>query len=192
MMEKIKLLILTFGFFVFTQQSDSYAQSCPSSFYQITARLASGENVEMSQYKGAVVLVVNTASLCGFTPQYKELEELFEKYQSQKFVVLAFPSNDFQGQEPDSNQKIVEFCREKYGVRFPIFEKLPVTGEQKQLIYRYLTEQSGDEFSGEILWNFEKFLIDRRGIIRSRYGSITNPLSERLTNKLEELLAEDE
>ena len=191
-MKKIKPLILTFVFFVFNFQSNSYAQLCPSSFYQITARLASGESVEMSKYKGSVVLIVNTASLCGFTPQYKELEELFEKYQNQKFVVLAFPSNDFEGQEPDSNQKIVEFCKEKYGVQFPIFEKLPVTGPQKQVVYRYLTEQSGEELSGEILWNFEKFLVDRRGKSRARYGSITNPLSVKLISKIEELLAEDE
>ena len=173
-------------------QPFSYAQLCPASFYQINARLASAENVEMSQYKGSVILIVNSASLCGFTPQYKELEELFEKYRDQKFVVLAFPSNDFQGQEPDSNQKIVEFCREKYGVQFPIFEKLPVTGQQKQGIYRYLTEQTGEEFCGEISWNFEKILIDRHGNVRARYGSITNPLSAKLTRKLEELLAEDE
>lgn len=191
----IKLFrLICFGFVLafYTDLSYSSAQSCPSSFYEISAKLAVGENIEMSKYRGTVVLVVNTASLCGFTPQYQELQRLYEKYQSQKFVILAFPSNDFHEQEPETNEKIVEFCREKYGVQFPIFEKQPVTGQQKQVIYRYLTEQTQDDFKGEILWNFEKFLIDRRGNIRARYGSITNPLSSRLVTKLEELLAEDE
>lgn len=192
MLRKIKLLMLGCLLVIGINKSVCYAQTDTSPFYQITAKMASGESVEMSRYKGAVLLVVNTASLCGFTPQYKELGDLYKKYKDKKFYVLAFPSNDFAGQEPESNEKIVEFCRVNFGVTFQIFEKQHVIGDEIQPIFRFLTEESGVEFSGHVLWNFEKFLIDRKGKVRARYGSITNPLSSRLIEKLEELLAEEQ
>ena len=190
MLKLIQIFIICFSISL-----TSFAEEvshCPDSFYQITTKLASGEPITMSRYQGFVVLVVNTASLCGFTPQYKELEALYEKYKDRKFIVLAFPSNDFGNQEPHSNEKIIEFCRNNYGIEFPIFEKLSVRGEGKQPLYCFLTERSGEDFSGEVLWNFEKFLIDRNGNVRARYGSITNPLSSRLSIKIEELLLENE
>lgn len=164
--------------------------SNPTSLYDLTAKDISGQDIALSAYRGQVLLVANTASKCGFTPQYTGLEELYTKYKGQKFSVLGFPSNDFLSQEPGTNDEVKKFCTSKYGVDFPLFSKAEVTGDKKQPVYKFLTELAGDEFSGEIKWNFEKFLIDRKGNVRARFGSFTSPTSARLVKKLEELLAE--
>lgn len=161
-----------------------------NSFHELSAPDISGQTIPFSSYKGQVLLIVNTASKCGFTSQYEDLQKLYDMHKDKKFSVLGFPSNDFLSQEPGSNDEVKAFCTSKYGVAFPLFSKAEVTGVNKQPVYKFLTEQSGDEFSGEIKWNFEKFLVDRNGKVRARFGSFTSPSSSRLTGKLEELLSE--
>jgi glutathione peroxidase len=161
-----------------------------SKFYQIPATTIEGEKGNLSQYEGKVVLVVNTASKCGFTLQYADLQKLHEQYKDKGLVVAGFPSNDFANQEPGSNKKIQEFCRVKFGVSFPMYERGSVRGSEKQPLFEFLTEESGEEFKGEVEWNFEKFLIDKKGNLRARFGSFSNPQSQSVVAKVEALLAE--
>lgn len=161
-----------------------------NSFYELSAPDISGQTIPLSTYKSHVLLIVNTASKCGFTSQYEDLQKLYEMHKDKKFSVLGFPSNDFLSQETGSNEEVKAFCTSKYGVTFPLFSKAEVTGVNKQPVYKFLTELGGEEFSGEIKWNFEKFLVDRNGKVRARFGSFTSPSSSRLTGKLEELLSE--
>lgn len=158
--------------------------------YSLTVERISGEKESLDVYRGKVLLIVNTASKCGFTPQYADLQKLYERYAPQGFVVLGFPSNDFAGQEPGSNAEIKTFCATEFGVTFPMFAKGSVTGEEKQPLFRLLTEESGRELDGRVMWNFEKFLVGRDGAVRARFGSFTNPLSSRITSRVEELLKE--
>ena len=158
----------------------------PKTFFDLSARSLSGEQVSFDRYRGKVVLVVNTASKCGFTPQYAGLEGLFEKYKDQGFVVLGFPSNDFREQEPGTNAEIQSFSTSKFGVTFPLFDKGPVTGDDKQAVYRYLVDTSG---FGAVMWNFEKFLIGRDGLVVDRWRSITTPEDANIVAKVEEELA---
>ena len=159
-----------------------------ASFYDLSAPSINGELFSFSELKGKVVLIVNTASRCGFTSQYEGLETLYDKYKEQGLVVLGFPSNDFMGQEPGSDEDIKEFCRLKYDVSFPMFSKAPVKGSKKQAVYRYLTEQTNPDFQGEIGWNFIKFLVDRSGKVIGRYSSMTKPSSKALVAKIEEAI----
>lgn len=154
-------------------------------FYSIKVNDISGKEVEFSRYAGNVVLAVNTASRCGFTSQYTELEKVYQKYKERGFVVLAFPSNDFNNQEPGTNKEIIDFCKERFGITFPIFEKSSV---HTSSVFSFLT--ASGEFAGKVNWNFEKFLLDKKGILRARYGSFTTPDSMKITSKIEELLAE--
>jgi glutathione peroxidase len=161
----------------------------PNSIYEIKVNSLEGTPVDLKEYQNKVLLIVNTASKCGFTPQYKDLEALYNKYRGEGLVVLGFPSNDFGSQEPGSNNEIKEFCQLKYGVTFPIFEKGPVSGEGKQEIFKVLTTSSGSGIDGEIAWNFEKFLVGKDGKLVKRFSSSTNPLSSKITAAVEELLA---
>ncbi len=160
----------------------------PDSLHAFSAKSIDGKLVNISDYQGQLLLIVNVASKCGFTPQYKDLETLFRKYKDKGFVILGFPSNDFGGQEPASNQDIKKFCKVNYDVTFPLFEKLPVKGAAKQPVYKYLTEQSGSEFTGEIAWNFVKFLVNGEGKVIGRFGSSTKPLDQKIISKIEEQL----
>lgn len=166
------------------------AEPAPS-LYDMTVHSIEGEDVALSQYRGKVLLIVNTASKCGFTSQYADLQKLHEQYEQRGLVVMGFPSNDFANQEPGSDKQIREFCRSRFGVTFPMFCRGVVSGKDKQPLFKLLTEQSGEEFSGEIGWNFEKFLVDRKGSVRARFGSFTNPESSSLIQKVEELLNEE-
>ena len=161
------------------------ASATPRTFFDLTATDIEGCPTTLEKYRGQVVLVVNTASKCGFTGQYEDLEKIYLKYKDSGFVVLGFPSNDFMSQEPGSNEDIKSFCTGTYGVTFPLFAKAPVTGETKQEVFKYLTEESG--YSG-ILWNFEKFLVDRNGKVVDRWRSITSPSSSSITGEIEKLL----
>jgi glutathione peroxidase len=160
----------------------------PKSLYSFTAQSIEGKAVELNQFKGKVTLVVNTASQCGYTPQYKELEELYEKYRGKGFLVLGFPSNDFGGQEPGSNSEIHTFCQTRYGVTFPLFTKASVTGPSKQAIFRFLTENAPTKLNGEVRWNFTKFLVNKTGQVVARFDSKIKPSDNHLTQKIEELL----
>ncbi|MGE4234387.1 MAG: glutathione peroxidase [Bacteriovoracia bacterium] len=157
-----------------------------STFYDFSLKNISGKPVRTADYSGNVLLVVNTASECGYTPQYEGLEKLHEKYSSKGFLVLGFPSNDFGGQEPGTNEQIASFCITKFGVKFPLFEKGPVKGENKQEFFKYLTEASDKK--GEIKWNFEKFLVDRTGKVVGRFESNVAPDSPELTQAIENAL----
>jgi glutathione peroxidase len=128
-------------------------------------------------FKGKVVLVVNTASKCGFTPQFKELQELYEKYKDQGFIVLGFPSNQFANQDPGSNEEIVEFCQLNYGVTFPMFQKIEVNGSGAHPLFEFLTEETKTLFGKKVKWNFTKFLIDSQGNVKKRYAPTKKPMS---------------
>lgn len=158
-------------------------------FFELSATDISGKKVNFSTYRGKVVLVVNTASECGFTPQLKELEEMYKKYASRGFVVLAFPSNDFK-QEPADNAGVKAFAAKEYGTTFPFFEKAPVKGPEKQEIYKFLTEKKPGVLFKDVAWNFEKFLVNRKGEVIERWSSITKPSSGSVTKSVEKALAE--
>jgi glutathione peroxidase len=147
-----------------------------------------GKEVDLSKYKGKVVLIVNTASQCGLTPQYEALEALHEKFADDGLAILGFPANEFGQQEPGTNEEIAEFCKENYGVKFPMFSKVVVKGEGQCPLYKYLTEDSGPKFSGDITWNFEKFLISRDGEIVARFEPKVSPESDEVLTAVAEQL----
>ena len=156
------------------------------SIFELKATNIDGSEVSISNYKGKVLLVVNTASRCGFTPQYKSLEKLYKKYKQHDFIVLAFPSNDFR-QELSTNEEIKDFC-EAYELSFPIFAKGKVKGFEKQEVFKYLTEDSNGRSIGEIRWNFEKFLVSREGRLVKRFRSSVNPNQDEISKAIESLL----
>jgi glutathione peroxidase-family protein len=142
------------------------------SIYEFSTRKPNGDAVDLSVYKNKVLLFVNTASECGFTPQYTDLQRLYETYGEKGLVVLGFPCNQFGGQEPATSTEVEAFCSLNFGVTFPLFEKVEVKGPGADPIFQYLTEQTG----GEIEWNFAKFLVDREGQVVKQYDSAVNPL----------------
>ena len=156
------------------------------SIFELKATNIDGSEASLSNYKGKVLLVVNTASRCGFTPQYKSLEKLYKKYKEHDFIVLAFPSNDFR-QELSSNKEIKDFC-EVYELSFPIFAKGKVKGFEKQEVFKYLTEGSNGISMGEIRWNFEKFLVSREGKLVKRFRSSVDPSQDEISIAIESLL----
>jgi len=148
------------------------------SFYDFNATDITGDIKSMSEYKGKVVLVVNVASKCGFTPQYEGLQKLYETYKKDGLEILAFPCNQFNEQESGTNKEIQKFCNVNYGVTFPLFEKIDVNGENTHPLYKFLKEEAtGFMWTKSIKWNFTKFLIDRDGNVITRYGSATKPKS---------------
>ena len=146
-----------------------------------------GHPVDLKTFKGKVQLIVNTASMCGNTPQYAGLQEMYERYRDQVFEVLAFPANDFGQQEPGTNEEIKGFCYTKYSVSFPLFSKISVTGSSQHPLYQYLTEQSS--FPGRVTWNFQKYLVDRSGHVIGKYDPGMNPLSKTIITDVETALA---
>ena len=143
--------------------------------YDFTVLNTKKEPVSMAEYKGKVLLVVNTATGCGFTPQYEGLESIYKKYKDQGFVVLDFPCNQFANQAPGTEDEIVSFCQMKYNVSFPQFAKIKVNGDEANALYKWLKEQKGGFFSKAIKWNFTKFLVDREGKVIERYAPTTKP-----------------
>ena len=152
--------------------------------HQFKVQNIKNKTVDMASYRGKVLLIVNTASYCGFTSQYKSLQKIFEQFKDQDFLVLGFPSNDFGRQEPGSNKEIKDFCELNYKVSFPLFSKVTVSGNQKAPLFKYLTEDSGQEFKRSIDWNFEKFLIGRDGQLVARFKSSTDPQSEEMLSAI--------
>lgn len=155
-----------------------------NSLYSFKMDDITGKSVELSQYRGKVVLVVNVASKCGFTRQYAGLEELYSKYKDQGLVVLGFPANNFGGQEPGTDEQIKQFCSQNYGVTFPMFSKISVKGDDMHPLYGYLTATTGQQ----VKWNFNKFLVGKDGNVISKFESSVEPMSDELTGKIEELL----
>ncbi len=171
--------------FSFLFSGGARSQSAQS-VYDFKANLISGKEKSLSDYKGKILLIVNTASGCGFTPQYAALQSLYEKYQLQGLEILAFPSNDFGKQEPGTNQEIAQFCNLRFKVKFPLFEKIDVKGKSIHPLYQYLTSESPKK--GSIKWNFSKFLVDRNGNVIDRFAPTTDPLSDKIQKAIQSLL----
>ena len=155
-------------------------------FYDFSAKKMNGQEVKMEAFKGKVVLVVNTASKCGLTPQFTELEQLNKKYKEEGLEILGFPCNQFAHQDKGSNEEIQEFCSLNYGVTFTMFEKIDVNGENTHPIYKYLKSNAKGIFGNEIKWNFTKFLIDSEGNVVDRFAPTTNP--KKIRKDIEKLL----
>jgi len=167
-------------------QSAHAAPSCSPLLSHTFLRLQDEAPQNLCQYQGKVILVVNTASFCGFTSQYEGLEKIYAKYKDQGFVVLGFPSNDFGQQEPGSNKEIADFCKNTYDVKFPMFAKSSVTGANVNPLFKMLIAKTGTTPK----WNFYKYLIDRNGSVVESYGSMTKPTSSSITSEIEKLLGE--
>lgn len=145
-----------------------------------------GKPVKLSKYKGHPLLIVNTASLCGFTPQYTDLQELYDKYRDKGLRIAAFPANEFGAQEPGSNAEVKSFCLTKYALSFDLYSKIVVKGAGIHPLYKYLTTESG--FNGDIPWNFSKFLVDKDGKVAARFGPEDSPTGKAIVSKVESLL----
>jgi glutathione peroxidase len=155
-----------------------------------TVKTIDGKETNLADHKGKVVLFVNVASRCGLTPQYKGLEALYEKYKEDGLVVIGFPANNFNGQEPGTNDEIKQFCTSKYNVTFPMMSKISVKGDDKHPLYEFLTEgKAGEDFAGEVEWNFAKFLVDRNGNVMARFSSKTKPEEPQVSQAVEKALA---
>ena len=160
-----------------------------SSVYDFMLPSIDGQNAPLSQFKGKVLLLVNVASKCGYTPQYEGLEALYEKYKDQGLVVIGFPANNFGAQEPGTNEEIKAFCTRNYKVSFPMYAKVSVKGEDKTPLYHYLTEEANPATNGEIGWNFTKFLVDRNGSVVARFESKVKPDDAALVAAVEKALS---
>jgi len=173
-----------------TKQGQQGAQMTTqtSSIFDFTLHDIDGKPVSLSQFRGKTLLLVNTASFCGNTPQYSDLQTMYERYRSKGFEILAFPANNFGQQEPGTNEEIKGFCLTKYSLTFPLFSKISVKGSDKHPLYRYLTEES--PFPGEVEWNFQKYLVDPNGTVIARYHHRTKPMSEEIVRDLERTLAQ--
>ena len=154
--------------------------------YDFSARTLDGCDISLKQFQGQVLLIVNTASACGFTPQYKGLEALHQQYAARGFSVLGFPCNQFGGQEPGSSRDIEAFCASNYAVTFPMFEKIDVNGGAAHPLYKFLKNEKSGLLGSSIKWNFTKFLVDKQGKVVARHGSTTRP--ESLTSEIEAFL----
>jgi glutathione peroxidase len=162
----------------------AFVESKKSSVHEFTVKSIEGKEVSLSKYKGKKMLIVNTASKCGYTPQYKELEELSKKY-ADKLVVLGFPANNFGGQEPGSNDDIKGFCEKNYGVSFPMFSKVSVKGKEIDPLFAFLSNKEQNGTVGDApSWNFCKYLVDENGKVLKFFGSSTKPLSSEITELL--------
>jgi len=147
-----------------------------------------GKEVSLDKYKGKVILVVNVASKCGYTPQYEGLQKLYERYKDNGLVILGFPANNFNGQEPGSDEEIKQFCTLNYGVEFPMFSKVSVKGEDQAELFSFLTQAQNPDFTGDIKWNFEKFLINKEGDLIRRFRSNVEPESDEIVSAVTETL----
>ncbi len=176
----MKTLIISVCMMFFLQ---TFAQN---TFHDLKAETIAGEEISMSDFKGKKILVVNVASKCGLTGQYEDLQALYEKYSEQNFVIIGFPANNFLKQEPGTNEEIIEFCQVNYGVTFPMMAKISVKGDDIHPVYQWLTEKEHNGvWSGDISWNFQKFLIDENGLFVKTLGPRTSPLDEEITKWIE-------
>ncbi len=158
--------------------------------HQFSVKTIKGEDVSLEQYKGSVLLIVNTASKCGYTPQYEDLQKLYETYKDQGLIILGFPANNFNQQEPGTNEEILEFCQVNYGISFPMFSKVSVKGDDQHELFQFLTGEGDKQKMGGVNWNFEKFIVDKDGNLVQRYRSRINPMDKNVREVVEELLAE--
>jgi len=156
------------------------------SLYDLTAKLNNGRNKKLADYKGKVLLIVNTASKCGFTPQYEGLQSLYGKYKDRDFEVLGFPCDQFGNQEPGSDDEIKSFCQVNYGVNFPLFSKIEVNGPNTHPVFEFLKSKKGGLLGDSIKWNFTKFLVDQKGSVVERFAPMTTPSA--IETQIEKLL----
>lgn len=190
---------------LYRNDAQEVIESMSTAIYDIPVRRIDGTAISLGEYKGTVLLIVNVASQCGLTPQYAELEEIYENYQGRGFAVLGFPANQFAGQEPGSNAEIQQFCQTKFGVKFPMFEKIVVKGEGQHPLYRALIAQRpiaqqkpngslrktldqhglGPSDDSDIMWNFEKFLVNRRGEVVARFAPEIAPKDSTISSAIE-------
>jgi len=184
---KLSIAILCISIFSILPLTAQNSKSTMN-FYQFKAKSLQGKEISMKDYAGKVVLIVNTASKCGFTPQYEGLEKLYKENKDKGLVILGFPCNQFANQEPGSAEEISKFCTLNYNVDFPMFMKIDVNGDKADPLYKYLKTELPGTMGNEIKWNFTKFLLDRNGKPVKRYGSIIKP--EEITKDIEQLLAE--
>ena len=186
------MTVFAFGALAADEKAKEEPATAPASVLDFTVKDIDGKETKLAEkYKGKVLVIVNTASLCGYTKQYTGLEEIYKKYHDQGFEVLAFPSNDFGNQEPGTNADIKTFCSTEYPVTFPLFSKVPVKGDQKEPLYAYLTDTTKNPATGgDIKWNFTKFLVGRDGKIIARYESKVKPTDAEMTEAVEKALAE--
>jgi len=157
--------------------------AAPASVYDFKLKTIDGDDFSLAKFKGKKILVVNTASKCGYTKQYADLQKLSDLYKD-KLVVVGFPANNFGGQEPGSNADIKQFCSDLFSVKFPMSGKVSVKGDDIAPLFKYLTEAENPDFKGEIKWNFKKFLLDENGKLIHRYRSATVPLDPAITSKI--------
>ena len=171
-MNKVTFIIMTMLFSLFALPASGQNES---EFYKLSAANQNGELISMSDYEGKVVLIVNTASECGYTPQYDGLQKLYENYKDDGLVILGFPCNQFGKQEPGTDAEIASFCKVNYGVTFPLFSKIDVNGKNTHPIFKFLKSEKGGMLGKRINWNFTKFLVDRNGNVIDRFGTTTKP-----------------
>jgi len=189
----IKTIVFTFLTAVFACKpmnnigmQSNFSNAEIKSFHDLTAKDINGKEYKMSDLKGKKVMVVNVASHCGYTPQYSQLQEVYDKYKDKNFVILGFPCNQFMGQEPGSNSEILDFCQKNYGVSFPLFEKVDVKGNNTSPVFQFLTQKALNGVEDcEVSWNFNKFLIDENGKYVKHYKSGVEPTDPQITNWIE-------
>jgi glutathione peroxidase len=182
-------LTLLFAMLVFAAAVQTARAKEPKSPLDFEVKRIDGKDVDLSTYKGKVVLIVNVASQCGYTDQYENLENLNRKYKDRGLAVLGFPANEFGGQEPGTDEEIATFCKTKYAVDFDMFSKIVVNGDGIAPLYEYLTsETTNPKFGGDISWNFEKFLIGRDGQVIARFASDVNPEDPEVVKQIEKAL----
>ena len=174
------------------QQPEVEVSGTPSEIIDHTVDSLTGEAVDLASFRGRPMLIVNTASKCGYTPQYAGLQKLYERYGESDLVVIGFPSNDFGNQEPGTAEEIGNFCRLNYGVTFPMMAKVHTKGPDQAPVYHTLTADSGADFVGEVRWNFTKFLVDQEGRVVARFESGVEPLDDKVTSAIDALLSDEE
>jgi glutathione peroxidase len=190
MRRKIILLLTTLIVYLacLPAQTKEKEMEQQSKLYSFVMKTIDGNDKPLSDYAGKVLMIVNVASKCGHTPQYKGLEEIYEKYKDRGFMILGFPANDFLWQEPGTDEEIKKFCSLNYGVTFDMFSKISVKGKDQHPLYQYLTKES--PVPGEVKWNFQKYLIDRKGNVVEKFSPGTEPGEKEILEKIEQLLDE--
>lgn len=186
-MRFVLAFLFTWSVTISAQTEEKLMEQQPK-LYSFSMITIDGKNKPLSEYKGKVLLIVNVASKCGHTPQYKGLESIYEKYKDRGFMILGFPANNFLWQEPGTNDEIKKFCTLNYGVTFDMFSKISVKGSDQDPLYQYLTKESS--VPGVVKWNFQKYLVDRKGNVVEIFAPGTGPEEKEVIDKIEQILSE--
>lgn len=183
----VAILFLVLSVYPLTAQ---HSASEKNNVHNFIVKDIDGQDISLEQYEGKVLLIVNTASKCGFTPQYEGLQALYEEYKDDGLVILGFPANNFGGQEPGTDEQIQEFCTVNFGVTFPMFSKISVKGSEQHPLYQYLTsKETNPEYGGAITWNFNKFLVNEEGKVINRFASKDAPQSDKVVTAIKGALS---